>query len=440
MKKKVEIALFLLFILLINPVQAYHAVITGTAKGLNIRDIHLSCSAWLEDQVSLLDPSGKFTFVLDNPNPAMYTLRYGSGRAMLKTELFIFSDLNVEADLISEPSGEKIWLRVADRRCNAFKAAKNYMDDQWINKRTDIIEQIVPKITAIPFIENDMITEVFAKSEMLNYMYLMGKNYGKAFDKKPFERAEFASLPMNESFYMGFPAYRELMAAYNMEKFMAKIFDEGKNTHDFEVVMKNIEELSQNLPEQTRFDLMVQILHKFPHKDLPTGQEQYYVSKLRQITSNYPNNDETIMLELQIVDILNSIVNRPAPDFKLKDETGTEVSLADFSRSFVLIDVWGSWCRPCRVKNQALLELYKTIKDYSMEVVLVSISNDTDEELWKEAISQDGMIWTQLLADKDFLGNYNIKEYPTMILIDKDGKIRKVGSDISLNDLIDIMY
>ena len=440
MKKKLEIGLFLLFVCLITPVQAYHAVITGTAKGLNIRDIHLSCSAWLEDQISILDPSGKFTFVLDNPNPAMYSLRYGSGRAMLKTELFIFEDLIVEADLISEPSGEKILLRVPDRRCNAFKAAKNYMDDQWINKRTDIIDQIVPKITAIPFIQNDEITQVFAKSEMLSYLYLMAKSYGKTFEKSAFEREEFKTLPMNESFYMGFPSYRELMAAYNMEKFMAKIFDEGKNTRDFEAVMRRIEELSQSLPEQTRFDLMIQVIHKFPHKDLPTGQEQYYASKLRQITSNYPNNDETLLLELQIVDILNTIVNRPAPDFKLKDETGTSVSLSDLRNSFVLIDVWGSWCRPCRVKNQALLELYKTIKDYSMEIVLVSISNDTDEELWREAISQDGMIWTQLLADADFLGNYSIKEYPTMILIDKEGKIRKVGSDISLNDLIDVMY
>lgn len=440
MKRKLEIGLLLLLLIWIVPLHAYHALITGTARGLDVRNIHLSSSAWIEDQISVLDGYNKFVFVVDNSIPAMYTLIYGSGTAALKTDLFIFEDIYISLDLVSEPSGDKILLNSEDRRSSAFKQARSFMDNQWMLKRTDNVEEIVPRITSIPNIKNDDITQVYARAEMVNYTYLMAKNYGKEFDKKPFEREEFMYLPKNEPYYMGFPAYREVMAAYNMDKFMTTLTNEGKDIRDFEVVIRNLEPFAQNLPEQTRFDMMVQVFHTFPYKDISNKQSSSYVARLMQLISEHPNNEESILLESQMLNIMNSLVNQPAPYFKLKDKTGKAVSLVDFTNSFVLIDVWGSWCRPCRVKNQALLTLYNTIQEYSMDVKLVSISNDTDEDMWKHAIAQDGLVWTQLLADMDFLAAYSIKEYPTMILIDREGNIRKISSDISLNDLIEIMY
>ena len=84
--------------------------------------------------------------------------------------------------------------------------------------------------------------------------------------------------------------------------------------------------------------------------------------------------------------------------------------------------------------------LNQTIVDYAMEVKLMSIANDQDPDTWKEAIATDGLTWLQLLADSEFLSSYNIEEYPTMILIDREGKVKKITSNITLNDLIDVMY
>jgi len=116
-----------------------------------------------------------------------------------------------------------------------------------------------------------------------------------------------------------------------------------------------------------------------------------------------------------------------SPKFSYKDIDGKQVSLDDFKGKFVYIDVWATWCSPCRGE---IPFLKKMEKDYhGKDIVFVSISVDAkrDYDKWAKIVKDEELKGYQLFADKswksDFVQAYKINGIPTFILIDKEGKI-----------------
>lgn len=121
------------------------------------------------------------------------------------------------------------------------------------------------------------------------------------------------------------------------------------------------------------------------------------------------------------------------------DLQGKPVDLNALKGHYVLLDFWGSWCRPCRASHPHLKELYAKYKDKGFEIVgIASEHAKTKEECiksWKNAITEDGLTWLQVLnnenGDKfDAVKEYGVTAFPTKILLDKDGNVigRYVGN------------
>ncbi len=117
-----------------------------------------------------------------------------------------------------------------------------------------------------------------------------------------------------------------------------------------------------------------------------------------------------------------------APNFKAYDVNGKGVSLSDFKGKLVYVDIWATWCGPCRIEIPHLIKLEKEYhKNKNVVFMSVSLDADFDEDKWKKMIKDEGLGGIQLRAkgerDSDIAKNYDVRGIPTFLLIDKNGKI-----------------
>ena len=116
----------------------------------------------------------------------------------------------------------------------------------------------------------------------------------------------------------------------------------------------------------------------------------------------------------------------PSPKFSnYENFNGGTTSLDDFKGKVTYIDIWATWCLPCRGEIPALKELEK--KFHGKDVAFVSISIDQNKDEWKEFVKSEDLKGVQLFAENafesQFIQDYGIRQIPTFIIIDKEGKI-----------------
>jgi thiol-disulfide isomerase/thioredoxin len=122
-----------------------------------------------------------------------------------------------------------------------------------------------------------------------------------------------------------------------------------------------------------------------------------------------------------------------------KDLNGKAVDFNALKGRYVLLDFWGSWCRPCRASHPHLKELYSRFKDKGFEIIGIASEHaktaDERHKLWSTAIAEDGLPWLQVLNNEnveqfDAVKEYGVTAFPTKILLDGNGNIigRYVGN------------
>lgn len=115
-------------------------------------------------------------------------------------------------------------------------------------------------------------------------------------------------------------------------------------------------------------------------------------------------------------------------DFNATDITGKKVSLKDLRGKYVYIDIWATWCVPCRKEMPHLLKLEEKYKN--ADINFVSISCDTNRKAWEKMVTTKNMKGIQLhFSDNSFMKKYMIEGVPHFILLDKEGKI--VSADMT---------
>jgi thiol-disulfide isomerase/thioredoxin len=129
-----------------------------------------------------------------------------------------------------------------------------------------------------------------------------------------------------------------------------------------------------------------------------------------------------------------------APNFTVPTLQGERVSLQDYRGKVVLLDFWGTWCPPCRAFTPTLVEVNKRMADQPFITLGVAVDEKT-EEGWKSYIAENKMTWPQYLdKSKTIARLFDVREFPTYILIDHEGLLRdrKIGASFDnaawLND------
>lgn len=116
----------------------------------------------------------------------------------------------------------------------------------------------------------------------------------------------------------------------------------------------------------------------------------------------------------------------PAPDFQFEDLNGNKVSLKDLKGNYLFLDVWATWCGPCKKEIPFLQKLEEKMK--GKKITFVSISVDSKRLDWEKMVKEEHLGGVQLFAgqDKAFMKEFEIEFIPRFILIDKKGKMVKI--------------
>ena len=118
-----------------------------------------------------------------------------------------------------------------------------------------------------------------------------------------------------------------------------------------------------------------------------------------------------------------------SPGFRAPDVDGKEYTLADFRGKYVYIDMWATWCGPCKREMPYLKALEEEFKD--AEIVFVGLSVDKDKAAWENMVRQGELTGVQLYlgTGSRFQEGYRVEAIPRFILLDKEGVI--ISNDMS---------
>ena len=113
-----------------------------------------------------------------------------------------------------------------------------------------------------------------------------------------------------------------------------------------------------------------------------------------------------------------------APDFKLKDLKGKEVSLSDYEGKVLFLNFWATWCPPCRVEIPDFIEAYDEYKDKGLEILGVSVDTISPDKVL-QFVRKYEMNYPVVMATRDLFRDYpQPRAIPTTLIIDGKGKIR----------------
>ena len=127
----------------------------------------------------------------------------------------------------------------------------------------------------------------------------------------------------------------------------------------------------------------------------------------------------------------------PSPEFvNYENYNGGTTSLKDLRGKYVYVDVWATWCGPCKAEIPNLKKLEEEYQGKKIAFVSISVddtrrsgggSMEAVKTKWRAMIADKKMGGIQLIADNnwnsDFVKGYKINSIPRFILIDPEGKI-----------------
>ncbi|SMO38829.1 TlpA family protein disulfide reductase [Solitalea koreensis] len=121
---------------------------------------------------------------------------------------------------------------------------------------------------------------------------------------------------------------------------------------------------------------------------------------------------------------------KPAANFTYPDQHGKMVSLSDFKGKVVVVDVWATWCGPCKQQIPYLKKMEEAFKGKDVVFMSVSLDYEKDKQKWLDMLKELDLHGIQLFAGgwTKITKDYAISAIPRFMVFDKAGNVVSTDS------------
>ncbi|NNE27372.1 MAG: TlpA family protein disulfide reductase [Saprospiraceae bacterium] len=404
-----------------DAVEQAPVVLSGTIQNAKAELVTISRDT--NEYDLMIDEEGNFTDTLEL-DQGYYTFTHGRER----TTIYLTPGNELSVSLDAKEFDESIKWEGTGANENNYLAQKYLLDesfggsykDLYSKSEVDFIAEMESRKTRLDsLLATSEISSDFAKVETDNIKYqFISDSYDfegthRYFAADPdFEVSDdfnnqFTSIDFgSDELYKTVPSYKDLM----MYKYAY--------TRDLHGSMKEL----QTVQSQKIKDDMVALVVSYMGPGVDSLES--VINSMKAITS-----DQALQAKLdekyEKMKVLQP--GNDSPGFDFENVNGENVKLADLQGRNVYIDVWATWCGPCKREIPFLKTLESDYHNKNIEFVSISVDTPKDKQKWLDMVRDEELKGIQLISDNgwktSFVENYLINGIPRFILLDADGNI-----------------
>lgn len=119
-------------------------------------------------------------------------------------------------------------------------------------------------------------------------------------------------------------------------------------------------------------------------------------------------------------------VGQVAPDWTLRDPSGNDIALSALRGSVVVLDFWGTWCRPCVMAMPEIQKLHEEYRERGVVVIGINVELRADADP-VAMMTRKGATYRLALGGIPVARSYGIASFPSMIVIDREGRVTHIA-------------
>ncbi len=284
------------------------------------------------------------------------------------------------------------------------------------------------RITPLP--QEDIFIEGNAKD--LIKTYSVSGSYDSEIISKYLKKQQKlkADLDSVRTFYMNNQLHPQIDSIINLAKFRSdSIFKEGKDQlisviESNPSSMSSYVALAQKLGYEMNFFVLRNDLRYFEMVDTALTNAYDTAIVARMLHGYVQRGKQQLKLQKQNNKTLE--IGQMAPEITLPNPYKDTLSLSELRGRYVLVDFWGSWCRPCRLEHPNLRRAYRLYKKKGFEVFQVALERNKED--WKNTLREDKLYWKYQVSEINYMNSqvarlYKVQSIPSNYLINPEGKI-----------------